>query len=541
MTTAAMTATASQPLDPPGGRYNHFLGQQRDRFTALAGAGPLFTTDAADLWPAFLAALPEHERQHHTCHACRHFVERYGNLVVIDENGRTTPVMWGEAEGLYAAPFAALRRLVGRAKITGVFLSPDPTWGIPKTGEWRHMAVTPPSSLVYRETALKTAGQAMAEKREEHGMLCRGLADFGADVVRQALTILEAEALYRSEKVIGPARWLADLHEKRAAARSKAARENVTWLAVASAPMGFAHIRTTMIGTLLEDIAAGLPFDDVKRKFAAKMNPLQYQRPQAPPSAGNIAEAERIFETLGLAPALRRRFARLEEIVALWRPAPETPERPAGGGTFAHLTPKGAQPRAPSLAMPPVTMTWVKFRDTVLPTATAMEYRVPHGPGHYLAMVTAADPDAPPILQWDTPEKRNPVNWYVYPMGTVPSKWNLVAGGRAKVAAVSALPFLWDPERTFAHQGEGVVLVLDGCRDLTPCGGAALFPEVLKSELHAVRSTIEAHSRTAGIAGKDEASACGVDLRKGGNWHDCVIDVTSKTGVRTAYRLDRWD
>lgn len=34
------------------------------------------------------------------------------------------------------------------------------------------------------------------------------------------------------------------------------------------------------------------------------MNPLQYQRPQAAPSAGNVAQAERIVEKLGIANSL---------------------------------------------------------------------------------------------------------------------------------------------------------------------------------------------------------------------------------------------
>jgi hypothetical protein len=53
-----------------------------------------------------------------------------------------------------------------------------------------------------------------------------------------------------------------------------------------------------MIGTLLEDIEEGLDFGDVSRKFASKMHPLQYQRPQAAPSVGNIEESEKIVAKL---------------------------------------------------------------------------------------------------------------------------------------------------------------------------------------------------------------------------------------------------
>lgn len=49
-----------------------------------------------------------------------------------------------------------------------------------------------------------------------------------------------------------------------------------------------------------------------------------------------------------------------------------------------------------------------------------------------------------------------------------------------------------------------------------------------------------AYARTAVIAGKDEATACGIGLSKGsGEWNH-LFRVTSK-GAAVTYRLDRWD
>lgn len=524
---------------PRDNGYEELLGSVRDHFAASAAQGPLFTTDAEGLFAAFLAALPEHERQHHTCHACRHFVERHGGLVSIDEEGRTIPVMWGDAPGFYGSAFAAVRRLVGKAKVTGVFLSAEKVWGQPVTGEWRHMAVTPPKAMVFVSSVLKTAGQAMAERREEHGMLCRGLADFGKDVVLQALNVVEAEALYRTEKVQGPAKWLAELHERRAGLSGRA-RDNVTWLAVAKAPPGFCHVRSTMIGTLLEDLAAGLPFEDVRRKFNAKMSPLIYQRPQSAPSAGNIAQAEKVVAALQSAGALERRFARLEDVqVKLWTPREETKPKEGSGEVFGHLKPKGSR-KLDAVEIPASAMTWDKFARTVLPEAEQIEVLVP-SKASFIALCTAVNPDAPPLMQWDREEKRNPVNWYVYPGGSTASQWNLRAGSYAPVVAVTCLPSMWDEAGKHEHQGAGIILIVEGCRDVRPVGGSALFPEVLRAEYREVRKTMEAYSRAAKIAGELEATACGIDLRKGGKW-DCTVRVTSKGGAKVAsYRLDRWD
>jgi hypothetical protein len=170
-----------------------------------------------------------------------------------------------------------------------------------------------------------------------------------------------------------------------------------------------------MIATLLEDITEGLTFEAIKGRWATKMAPSQYMRAQAAPSAGNIAQAEKIIATLNAAGALARRYARLDELVYfLWRSPAATgsaaPAAPAGG-VFAHLTPK-AKPAAAKPAAPGKTITWEEFQHSVLPEALRIEAQVPASPDRFAALVTAAHPEAPPILQWDSEEARNPMSWY---------------------------------------------------------------------------------------------------------------------------------
>ena len=535
------TASAVQPFTIQVADYEAVLQNIRDRFAASINGGkvPLFTTDADGLFAAFLTALPDSDRQHYTCHACRHFVDRFGGLVTIREDGSTTSAVWDSesAPEAFEGPIRAMERLVRRAKVTGVFLSSLPVWGQPVTGDWHHFAVTPTRSILF-ERATMNAGQAMAEKHEDYGQVQRALAEFPIELVTQAVTILKAEALYRSEKFLGVAEWLERLHRARAGVRGPA-RDNLTWLAVATAPAGFCHPRSSMIGTLLEDIAAGMPFETVKRRFTEKVHPLQYQRPQAAPTAGAIAQAEKVVAQLGAAGALRRRFARIDEVQALWRPAEPKPAETPAEGVFSHLTPKGAQPKGSGIVLPPTTMTWDKFRRTVLPEAETIEFYVP-GHDNYCALVTAAEPEAPPILQWDSLERRNPVSWYVYHGGSPANRWGLTSGAYYKVTAVTLQPSAWFDETAFSHQGGGVLFVLDGAKDsVWERAGAGIFPETLRSEFHGIRSTIEAYSRNASIEGYDQSSACGVVLDKGGKW-SARFRVTSN-GTRLEYVLDRFD
>lgn len=541
------TACATSHADEDHEGYDAFLVALRARFDDVTSGGPpLFTTDAALLYNDFLDGLPPARRQHYTCNACQRFIDRFGGLVTVATDGSTVPVMWDAdtVPSFFRHAVATMRRVVARARITSVFLAEEKTWGLPNnvsqkspTGQWQHMAVMPSEALVFKPTPLVTAYQAAAEKGQDFITLVRGLCDFPLTVVKQAHALLTSGNLYRSEKCIGVAKWLLDLHEARAATQDTRARANLTWVAVATAPAGFCHVRSTMIGTLLEDIQAGLSFEQIKRRFDEKMNPTQYQRPTALPSDGNVAQAEKIVAALKSAGALDRRFARIEDVEALWKPKPIEPDAEKPGGVFSHLKTKKAGESVREIEQPPVVMTWEKFQRTVLPEAEQIDFLVPVNRASYVAMVTAVNPDSPPILQWDREEKRNPVSWYLYTNGSAPSVWGLTGGSHVRVTAVTLQPSMWGGG--FAHQGEKVFFLLDGARDLHHKVGGGLFPETLRSEYHAVRKTMEAHANGAQIVDADKATACGISLQKGSTW-DYVFRVTSK-GVKTSYKLDRWD
>ena len=517
---------ASAEASNSGPEYDHWLELVQRNFLNL-GRISLFTTDTKDLWQLYLDCFHPEQKQAHNCSACRRFVQQFGGLVTIDDRGRPASVFWDiESAPSECKPgVAAMRNHVLNATVTGVFLSSRETWGIPVTGLWTHLAVTPHADMVYRGKSL-TPGQAMAEKREDYKNVIRALQEFTPATIAQALSLLKSDALYRSEKVIGPAKWLEELHN----ACAKADRSNVVWRAVATAPAGFCHPRSSMTGTLLEDIASGMEFESVSRRFADKMHPLRYQRPQAAPSAGTIAQAEKLVEQLGIAKSFERRFARLDEIQTIWMSATE-PKRT--GGFFGHLIPKDRK-TSDKMKVPPQVITWEKFARTVLEGAKSIDLMVPEK-GSFTALVTAEHVDAPPILQWDSPECRNPFSWYMYVNGSSAKQWGLDALSWCRVPAVALKPSMWFGEHK--HQGIGALFILDGAKDNSN-NSACLFPETLKSELRPVRSVIEAYSKKAQLGGKNEASACGLLMGKESGVH---VRVTNASGVQIEYKLDRWD
>ena len=516
--------------------FDHMDRACRHEFSSIVTAGtPLFTTDVDNLFELYLDNLPRSMRQEHNCHCCRQFIQRYGNLVTIDpETGIARSVLWNSsnAPDHFRAAVWEMMTTVEKAHVNGVFLSSDKVWGTPKTGDWNHFAIVPPTENLHKDR-LKTPYQAMAQKMQDYKTLWQALLDFSRVAVAQAVSLLESESLYRSEKVAGPARFLLNLQELLYEKHGRN-RNNIVWAAVAKAPVGYATPRGSMVGALLEDICAGMDFEVVKRRFAAKMDPLQYQRPQAPASAGNIAQAEAIVAKLGIANSLKRRYARFDEVQLLWRPT-EKKQQEAKAGVFGHLLPKGET--FDNLVGSVQAITWVKFAATVLQHAERMMVKMLPARMPFYGMLTAVDPEAPPILQWDSEERRNPFNSYVYSGGSTPAEWSLPSSGYVDVTGVTLRPSMWSGEDAFNHFGKSANFILNGAKDTRPAE-LCLFPENLKSSLHGIRTTIEAFSKAGKLEGREEASANGITV---GSKIPVTVRVKTLLGTVVDYNIDRWD
>lgn len=523
--------------------YRAMLDQLQKNFAKnTKGVNVLFSVavDKSALWNIYLKQFPIEERQHYTCNECRKFFERYADLVTIDEAGNAKSVMFSTApKGEYAYIFKELRSAIEGGTVEKAFYTEEKKWGIPVTGKWEHFAVVPPEELVWENKyGLKTAYQQEAEKIADFKTMVRALVEYNADHLETAMTIIESDALYRGETVRGPAEWLHKVLVDQKKTKNARARHNLLWRAVATAPVGFARPRGTKIGTLLDDIVEGLPLNDIRARFAAKLDPTKHARPQTDPSESNIRQAEKIVQNMGLVDSLKRRFATLADIRKMW--TPRSIQASGSGGVFGHLAPRDRKKAdANHLNLPSKKMTMEKFVRTVVPAADEIEVKMQPAM-NFIALVTEGVPNSTPILQWDDAQNRNPVSWYVYPNGSNASQWGARIGEYRKVTALTAGPSQWNPKRTLPQHGERLIFVLDGVKDSNGDKvGLGLFPEYLINELHPVRKTIEAHNKTGKIEGLRDASACGVAYQKGTNES---LHVRVKTGSTVQnIEIDRWD
>lgn len=389
-------------------KYDLFEGLVKITALTKMQGQPVFVADVDTerLWDLYLTNLP-YDGQHYNCNCCKSFIKKYGALVTIDElSGETTSVLWANAIDMpefFKKSVAKMKVIVENSPVKKVFFAEGKTLGNEMTGEWSHLHCSVPDHVIH-QSSTKSAGQAMAEKKEEFRIFKSALDMFATHTIEKTQEILSSGVLYRGERFTDMVSWFAN-------ADRICSNDNLIWRFVASAPPGFTRIKNTVIGSFMEDIQEGLSIDAAKTRFDEKMNPANYMRLESAPTAGAIAEAEKLIEQLGLAPSLERRYARLDELPKekfIWENKYKKPENPVKTGVFANIAPKEKTAPISEETLPKTKMTWAKFLRTVLPSATNIEAKLDNT-NRLMALVTENNSGSENIMKWN-----NPFSWYYH-------------------------------------------------------------------------------------------------------------------------------
>lgn len=394
--------------------YEEFLKTIQQQFNKAIKLGGkfLFSTsvDTNELFPLFLEKLPENARQHYNCRTCRHFVERFGNLVTISDAGQMDSVVWAKKEEVpefFKDAVGAVRRKVLRHKVVSAFISDENTLGVPVTGIWHHMSLTLPTIMVNRDR-LNTGFQLYSALNEDFRTLINAMQEYSVETITKVVEILQTADLYRSETFLPTAEWFLKVKIDFENNSSAITKQNIVWKTVATAPNGFCHIKSGMVGTLLDDIAEGMSYPLIKAKYEERMG--TYRRSQSAPSTNALVEAEREVKRLGIEDSLDRRYATLEEIPEfIWKsPITQLMKKEESQGVFSKITPKDKTITSSNINPAKTVMTFDKFAKTILPSAQKIEVKTDNI-NRFMALVTAANEEAPNIMQWD-----NPYSWYYH-------------------------------------------------------------------------------------------------------------------------------
>lgn len=516
----------------------------------------LFRANVSKLFNVFLSEIPAELRQRYNCNTCHSFIHQFGNLVYIDENFRTHSALWRNDYIIesHRSAFSKMAELVERNKINDIFITDQTSLGKLSAGGYDHLSVTLP--VEYSNTNLiLNSHQLMAEKIEDYRTLQKVLNKFNKSMVNDVIGILKSNSKYPIESTLATAEWLRNIYTL--IEELPHFRANIVWSMVASAPAGWCHIQSNKLGSLLNDLKNGMQYDEIIRRFKENViNPHTNNHPQKAPSDGNINQAEVIIKKLGIKDSLRRRYATIDDMQKYWQPT--LPEKVGVDNdlTFQHLR-SDKKPSSDIVdSLPSILTTWEKFDKEILPDALEIEFLVPNYADNYITFVTAVDATAKPILQWDREDCRNSVSWFIRTVtekgshnrvlpATDAQCLNIKPNTFHRISAISLMPYMWN-NLQLGNFKPSVVLILDGVYDRLcdkNCNGGknlglALFPSILRSELHSIRATIEAFSNAGELEGDLSSSVCGLCIEK-----DNEVNITLRVKTKDSilkYKIDRW-
>ena len=383
-------------------------------------AHPMFRANIAgqDLWDAYLGAFPSgtnpiyRQRSEYDCSCCRQFIKAIGNAVAVI--GTELVSVWDLAvpEPAYQKVADTLSGLVKSQPIADAFLHYERTAGTDKNFEeitdpapevktWKHFFVNVKPAFVKKRADIPSA---LSVTRSAHDVFLRALKEIDAESIDTVMDLIAQGSLYRGEEHRHTVEQLRTL-KAHFDSLPDAAKDLQVWMWLAELPAPLVHVRSSVIGTLLTDLAEGKPIENAVGAFEAKVAPMNYKRPTALITKAMIERAKAQIGELGLTSALERRFATIDDISVNNILFADRKAKPVAASVMDELTPSTGTKAKNFDKVEEVPIE--KFLSDVLPRAESIEVLLENRhAGNLVSLITAADPTATRLFKWP-----NPFSW----------------------------------------------------------------------------------------------------------------------------------
>jgi hypothetical protein len=297
-------------------------------FQTVIKAPQVYVTgvDGDALYQCYLTAFPAgtnpifKKQTEHECSCCRHFIRRAGNVVSVDDQGIRHTV-WDEAVEKAPHPYnvvaAVLRDAVFAADISDLYRvsTKENSFGAATTRSldtggkaltWNHFY----TDVIPKALQAASPDQVRGDYRTTVQVFTRGLVELAPSALDTVLALIEANNLYRgAEHKAAVVQFMAA--QRAFTAKDPRAQSIFTW---ANAVGPASRFRNTVIGTLVQDLSDGVEVERAVASFEQKVAPTNYKRTTAVITPAMVKKAMETIETLGLEPALERRFATIHDV-----------------------------------------------------------------------------------------------------------------------------------------------------------------------------------------------------------------------------------
>lgn len=371
-----------------------------------------------DLWATYLGSFPAgsnpvfRQRSEHDCSACKQFIRSVGNVVAI-VNGDLVSIWDADvaAGSLYSAVVRAMGDLVKSKPIADMFLHYEKSVGVEKNFEqaedghvitWHHFFS--PIALQFYSAKPQIPPQ-LGIVRSHHDVALRGLKEISLESVDTVLELIAQNSLYRGEEHVGALSGFKKVKQVFDVIPSEALQDLFVWENIA---VGATAIRNTVIGTLLVDLSDGVELEKAVKSFEQKVAPANYKRPASLITKSMIEQAKKTIAGLGLASALERRYATLDDIsIANVLFADRSLRKRLGGENVFDELIESVGSTVPRKLDKIEEIAVEKFISEVLPKVSQVEVLFENRhQANLVSLIAPCDPSAGKLFKWE-----NPFSW----------------------------------------------------------------------------------------------------------------------------------
>ncbi len=385
-------------------------------FQAITKSPQVYVTavEGDDLYRCYLAAFPEgtnpifKKQTEHECSCCRQFIRRAGNVVSIDEGKIKT--IWDESAEKAPYPYnvvaTTLRDAVLSKEISDLYrvsqkennFGAATTRSLDEGGKaltWNHLY----TDQIPKTLQAASPDQVRGDYRTTVQVFTRGLVELSPAALDTVLALIEANNLYRGAEHKAA---VVQFMQAQKAYQTKNPAEQATF-AWTNAVGPASRFRNTVIGTLVQDLSDGVDVEHAVKSFEQKVAPTNYKRTAAVITPAMVKKAMETIDTLGLEPALERRFATIQDISVNDVKWVDNSVKPSmKGGLTDTLMKVAVQPQSPKKDEDRAEDIGLEdFVETVLPQATNVEmFLKGEHLGNLMSLTAPVNPEPKQLFRW---------------------------------------------------------------------------------------------------------------------------------------------
>lgn len=487
------------------------------------------------LFTHYLLQFPEVSRQQYNCKTCQRWLNKFGQYVVVEDGvaySMAFKVQETQSDAVKAF-MTEMSRIVGKCPVVGLVVDNVDTYEFQHSGKFDHFGgkiQCEDPRLLFSYTDEERMGKE-ASAREDVRLVKASLTRWNQPLVEKVAALFEYGELKNSTKFKRSFEQWYKLYKEFSLTKNNNVKNNLVWEAVDAKKQDLIHFSNTVVGNLLDNLNT-YSESYALRVFRTETEGTNYMRATEKPTEEQLEKAKALVVEMGIESAFRRRFATVDDIPYwFWKPEAKVEGSEAGSGSiFDGMKTKNSTTAPARVRVEGVhSMTFMAFVNEVLPKVASLKVLFKNSAYqnfNFTQLVAAADPEAKPILRWDSEEKRNTISGYVYQGGSRLGNWTNSPGSTFDVIGITVNPERFEnPEMKYGIPVSGVTLILDGLKDRGN-RTSALFAETLRHELRDIRRVVEEYSNTHPLEVEPEDTTVAAGLAVSGD----NGDITATTG-----------